>query len=425
MINYLTRILPVSFKKLTIEEQRKWTIVLAINFITIAIQSFYLHRYNTYYKLPIANYVIGTCMFSNLFAFYFFCKQKYKSAAVSVLIPGTIDLIFLIFLGGGINAPGTFWLAILPFFYGVFFGKAGAILGAVITFSTYGLYLLLYSMGYRDSVVTSEEEMIWERTANLFNYSLVMALYYTSYTVAFERSNNKLIASKELIDNLFRVVLHDITNPISAIKMRLELMKRKADPASLGGLEKMEKSVKKVTSILENLRDYKAIEDGTISIPMSEISMTKALSQFIDESGDYVSDKEIDLQVKIDLSHSAKIYGNIETLCSQVFTNVFSNAVKFSQTGGVITIKAYENEKKIFIEVSDKGVGIPDKIVENLFRFDKPTSRMGTNGEQGTGYGLPIMKYFLELMNGSIEVITCTDDTKDRGTTFRMIFQVL
>jgi signal transduction histidine kinase len=424
MLNYLSQILPASFKKLTVEEQRKWTIVLSINIVTIAIQAFYLYRYNTYYDVPLANYFISTCMTFNLFGFYFFFKKQYEKAAVAVLIPGTLDLIFLIFLAGGINAPGTFWLAILPFFYGMFFGKIGSIVGAVVTFSTYGIYFLLYQLGYRDTVVT-EDVLFFERVSNLFNYTLITALYYISYTAAFERSNKKLNASKELIDNLFRVVLHDITNPISAIKMRLDLMKKKSDKESLDGLEKMEISVKKVISILENLRDYKAIDDGTISIPMTEVPMAQAVSKFVEETGEFASNKGVDLQLKIDLSQNTKVYGNIETLCSQIFANIFSNAVKFSEPGDVITVKAFQSNNVVIVEISDNGMGIPDKILENLFRFDKPTSRVGTTGEQGTGYGLPIMKYFLELMNAKVEVQSSTDDSPSRGTCFKMSFPAL
>jgi len=236
MLNYLSRILPTSFRKLTVEEQRKWTIVLSANFITVAIQSFYLYRYLTYYVHPFAQFGIMTCMLLNLFGFYFFFKKQYVKASLSVLVPGTIDLIFLLFLAGGISSPGVFWLAVLPFLYGVFFGKKGSIVGTIITFSTYGLFLLAHFLGFRDSVITTEAEMHWEKVSNLFNYTFVSALYYISYTGAFERSNKKLNESKELIDNLFRVVLHDITNPISAIKMRIELMKKKSNEEGIVGL---------------------------------------------------------------------------------------------------------------------------------------------------------------------------------------------
>jgi hypothetical protein len=48
-------------------------------------------------------------MLLNLFGFYFFFKKQYVKASLSVLVPGTIDLIFLLFLAGGISSPGVFW----------------------------------------------------------------------------------------------------------------------------------------------------------------------------------------------------------------------------------------------------------------------------------------------------------------------------
>lgn len=137
MLNRLIKYLPKSFSNFSVEEQRKWTIVFSTNLVTIGIQCFYLYRFMFDYKILWASTFSIVCMAFNLMAFYYFFKQKYIRAAVSVLIPGTADLIFLIFLAGGIEAPGTFWLAILPFFYGMFFGRNGSIVGGQSKSSKY------------------------------------------------------------------------------------------------------------------------------------------------------------------------------------------------------------------------------------------------------------------------------------------------
>ncbi len=98
--------------------------------------------------------------------------------------------------------------------------------------------------------------------------------------------------------------------------------------------------------------------------------------------------------------------------------NVFSNAIKFSKPKGKITFAIYEHEDQIHFKVQDYGIGMPEEIKKNLFEIDKPTSRPGTDGEHGTGYGMPILKYFVELFNGEIEVLT----KEEYGTKFVLKF---
>jgi signal transduction histidine kinase len=327
-------------------------------------------------------------------------------------------------MGGGIEAPGIFWLAVLPFFYGMFYGRRGAIVGMCITFSTYGFYLTLREYGFSGTIVMSEEEMYVERISNIFNYSLIMALYYISYTTAFERSNQKLAESKELIDNLFRVVLHDITNPISAVKLRTRLLKKKISEEQIEEVLKVETSINKVIGILDSLRNFKAIEDGVIEIPLERTSVRDMLEEFCGDALEKSLERDIKFKQNLELNPTSFIMCHSESFKNQVLTNILTNALKFSEKGGKIEVNAFEDKDKVFVEIVDFGIGIPDSILENLFRFDKPTSRVGIDGEQGTGYGLPITKYFTEFMGGKLDVASKekSDVSKDHGTKFSICF---
>jgi signal transduction histidine kinase len=424
MISFLVKFLPPQFRGLSGDEQRQWTIVLSVNCFTIALQLFYLHRHIVQHNFTQASYIIIPCLFLNLTAFIFSFKKNYFWASRLVVAPATIDLIYLILIAGGITAPATFWLALLPFFYGMFFGKKGSIFGAVITFLTFIFYLVLDYFGFVYILTLSENERYFEVVTNLFNYSLITALYYISYTSAFERSNKQLASSKELIDNLFRVVLHDITNPISVVKLRSKMLKKKLSKEQAEEIVKVETSINKVISILDSLRNFKAIDDGVIEIPLSENFISSIISDFYLEAEELASGKNIKLKCSLAIDKESKVLCHVSSLTNQVLMNIFSNALKFSAEESTVEIDSFEDDKKIYIEIKDAGIGIPDEIIANLFRFDKPTSRMGTDGEQGTGYGLPITKYFLELMNGQIEVEStekCEQST-NHGTKFSLSF---
>ena len=76
----------------------------------------------------------------------------------------------------------------------------------------------------------------------------------------------------------------------------------------------------------------------------------------------------------------------------------------------------------VVVSVTDTGIGIPDTLLKTLFESNAKTSRLGTSGEKGTGFGLPICKSYMDLYGGKIEVTSKTADEfpDDHGTTFTL-----
>src|SRR5690606_31651961 len=99
--------------------------------------------------------------------------------------------------------------------------------------------------------------------------------------------------------------------------------------------------------------------------------------------------------------------------------NIISNAIKFSPNGSHLNITVYPVSKNIVkLEFKDNGIGIPDSILTGLFNLKKKTSRSGTNGESGTGFGMHIMKSFVEMYGGSVKVESkVSNDDVPSGTT--------
>ena len=87
-----------------------------------------------------------------------------------------------------------------------------------------------------------------------------------------------------------------------------------------------------------------------------------------------------------------------------VARNLFSNAIKFTDKGGSIRIKAKEADGIIIISVSDSGIGIEKSRIEKIFSYSEGYSTLGTNEEKGTGLGLMICKQLIEKNNGRIWV---------------------
>ena len=99
---------------------------------------------------------------------------------------------------------------------------------------------------------------------------------------------------------------------------------------------------------------------------------------------------------------------------SLVLHNLLSNAVKFSYPNGEIGISAEGKGDRIWVTVTDNGMGISEKKMEKIFRYMTSSSK-GTGGETGTGIGLFVTKELMDKINGEISI----ESQKDSGTTVR------
>jgi len=88
--------------------------------------------------------------------------------------------------------------------------------------------------------------------------------------------------------------------------------------------------------------------------------------------------------------------------------------LKFTPSGGSISVEVSKEKDVIKFEVRDTGIGIPEKMQHDLFRDPKKSSRLGTSGEVGTGLGLDIVQLYVELHKGKIWV----ESTLNKGTSF-------
>ena len=103
---------------------------------------------------------------------------------------------------------------------------------------------------------------------------------------------------------------------------------------------------------------------------------------------------------------------------STVMRNLISNAIKFTEPNGKVTIAASQSISDTTISVTDSGVGISPENQEKLFKLEHSYSTKGTSNETGTGLGLVVCKEFVEQNNGTI---TVTSSLKE-GTTFYVTF---
>jgi signal transduction histidine kinase len=87
-----------------------------------------------------------------------------------------------------------------------------------------------------------------------------------------------------------------------------------------------------------------------------------------------------------------------------VFSNLVSNAIKFSHPKSTVVVSVEREAEEIVIRVADRGIGMPPALLAKLFDLDAQTTRPGTDGRPGTGFGLRTVKSFVDLFGGRISV---------------------
>ncbi|EMY78720.1 NMT1/THI5-like protein [Leptospira weilii serovar Ranarum str. ICFT] len=220
-------------------------------------------------------------------------------------------------------------------------------------------------------------------------------------------------AKHEFISN----ISHELRSPMTNIQGYFELLRTEIN-ASLskeqgGMLDVIEKNIKRLNHLIENLLKFEEVQGEDNSGLVENFDPALVIEEVV--YSNEPSAKEKGLDVELDLIKKLKIRG-IRFEFSQIITNLFVNAIKYTERGK-IEIKMIESEtKKLEINVKDTGVGIDPKYIEKVFErfFRIPNDRNKRVG--GTGLGLSISRTILHKMNGEITL----ESRVDGGSNFKI-----
>jgi signal transduction histidine kinase len=171
-------------------------------------------------------------------------------------------------------------------------------------------------------------------------------------------------------------------------------------------------SSKRAMNLLSNLMEWSRSQTGRMDFSPEHFELVQFLGDIIPLFDILVLQKSIEIVREFPTNIVA--FADKDML-STVFRNLISNAIKFTQPGGMITMTVTREQNGIFISIRDSGIGIPQNMICKLFHVDQSYSTPGTNNEQGTGLGLILCKEFIEKHGGKIWV----ESEVGKGSTFR------
>lgn len=213
-------------------------------------------------------------------------------------------------------------------------------------------------------------------------------------------------------DNVLGVVAHDLRNPLSTILMQTTLLRRlggEPERGSLKSVDVIDRAANRMRRLIQDLLDITSMETGHLSIEQTPVEAGKVLSEFVEAQKPVASSSSLELRLDVapDLGDA---FADRDRFF-QILENLVGNAVKFTKSGGCVTVGAAPRDGESLFWVKDTGAGIASDDLPHLFdRFWQARKA----SRQGIGLGLPIVKGIVEAHGGRIWV----ESQLGEGSTF-------
>ncbi|MFW5683625.1 MAG: response regulator [Spirochaetota bacterium] len=248
-----------------------------------------------------------------------------------------------------------------------------------------------------------------------FQQEEVLARIHAHITIKRQREElDRLNATK---DRLFSVIGHDLRGPFMGLLGALELLRDSEDDMDSETkhelIANLYESAERTYHLLENLLEWSRSQQRAVEMNQRPVRLNDLVSDTVQLFQAGARQKGLEIRVEIDDGLVA--YADRDMI-STVVRNLVNNAIKFTPSGGGVTVRGHNGEETVTLEVRDSGVGMEADEVDRLFELGSSSSRRGTEGEKGTGLGLLLARDYVIRNGGSIDV----ESEPGAGSVFRV-----
>lgn len=222
----------------------------------------------------------------------------------------------------------------------------------------------------------------------------------------------EVIATK---DKFFSIIAHDLKSPYQGLLGYSQILSTEYETLSENEKISFIKSIEELSQnsfkLLENLLEWSRLQTGKMVFDPENFNLLLELYPTLGLLKQTALNKQIEMNYTID--NSLFVYAD-KNMLSTIIRNLVSNAIKFTNAGGKISVSAENKKDFVIVSVADNGVGMPKSTVDTLFNLIKTVSTRGTANEEGTGLGLTLCKEMINLHGGEI----WAESQVGNGTTF-------
>lgn len=383
--------------------------------------SYFLYYLFVLKHIPMSIMEISMASASLLSVVYFKQTHNYENSLIIFVGIVYFSNVFSCYYTGGLYSPNMYWnMAMLT---------GGELLGTKkVSRANHILFILstlAYVYVYFADIQLPQSLFSGHllETMTLINFILISffsTLICRLYRNLLSNNLKETVKKNEQIHRFVGILCHDIANPLAVIHARSQVgMKRGYKEEKHKEIyETIHNSSTSIDEILGHVRNLEHLDKGKSEIVLTKINIKKVLDSIVDIFKDRFIDKDIKFSIDFHDENLIEAVANEAIMKNHVIYNLVSNSIKFCEIGGKINIKTSEVDSKLLICIEDDGVGIDEELVKDLFNKDIKTSQIGTKGERGTGFGLPLVYSYMKEFGGEIIIDSIQMDahTKKSGT---------
>lgn len=218
-------------------------------------------------------------------------------------------------------------------------------------------------------------------------------------------SSEKLKVLNSTKDKFFSIIAHDLRSPFQSLLSSSELLATETESLSQEEIILFSKglndNLKNLYELLKNLLNWSLLQRNMLEYKPEDVDLFGLVDKKMEMLKQSALMKNISITNNID--EGTLVFADVNMVRS-VFQNLLINAIKFTQSEGQVIVSAKEKGGFVEVCVQDSGMGIEPEKSSELFNFNTIYTTQGTDGEKGTGLGLPLCKEFVERNGGKIWV---------------------
>jgi len=232
---------------------------------------------------------------------------------------------------------------------------------------------------------------------------------------ALGRSEQALREADRSKDEFLATLAHELRNPLAPLRTAIHILRSPQAPEHHRSEARamIERQIATMTRLVDDLLDVSRLTLGRIALRLEPVSLAVAIEQALETASAGIEAGRHRLIV--DLPEGLPWVNGDVTRLAQVFTNLLTNAAKYTPPGGEIRLYARAEGPEVLVCVRDSGVGIPAGMLERVFELFTQIPRHGTMAQGGLGIGLALARRMIEMHGGKI---TVTSEGEGRGSEF-------
>ena len=218
----------------------------------------------------------------------------------------------------------------------------------------------------------------------------------------FKRLSEALKAADRRKDEFLATLAHELRNPLAPIRTGLQILGRKLNEEVFAStVEMMSRQLGHVTRMIDDLLDAARVGGGKITLRWERVTLRSAVGAALEASRSLIETKRHEL--KVTLAEEPIWLSADPTRLTQVISNLLTNAAKYTDPGGRISVSTERRGGEGVLWIKDTGEGIAPEMLPRIFDMFNQVDSSSARSEGGLGIGLTVVKRLVELHGGRIE----------------------